>query len=289
MAVGERDPHSGHMTTGHEWNGIKELNTPVPRPVWIFLVLAALFAIGYWLLMPAWPLGSTYTKGLLDKTDERDVAERVEQAARSRSAWTGKIAAAGYPEIVADPELMGFVRQSGPRLFGDNCAACHGADAAGGKGFPNLTDGKWLWGGSPDAIEQTIRAGINSPEKDTRVSQMMAFGHDGILQPAEVTRVVHYVRSLSRPSAAGSPDAAGAAIFAANCASCHGPEGRGSQTVGAPDLTDSDWIYGGDFDSVFASVHGGRQGEMPAWRHRLSPVEQKILTLYILDRKAGGA
>ena len=162
MAVDERDPYTGYMTTGHEWNGIKELNTPVPRPVYFFLIVTALFAVVYWVLMPAWPLGVTYTKGLLGIDQRNIVAESLKQAALERGVWTKRIEAESFKDIQADPRLMERVRQTGRTLFGDNCAACHGSNAQGGKGFPNLTTASWLWGGDPESIAETIRVGINS-------------------------------------------------------------------------------------------------------------------------------
>lgn len=291
MAVTERDPHTGHQTTGHEWNGIKELNTPVPRAVWFFLILSALFAVGYWILMPAWPLGRTYTHGLLGVDQRTTVTRIVKRAAQERSAWTGRIAALDYNQIRADPALMKIVREDGHRLFGDNCAACHGVNATGGKGFPNLIDKDWLWGGSPETIAQTIAVGVNSSKsKDTRVSQMLAFGHDGILDNNAVLAVTDYVLSLSDPAHAlgrtAQSVAAGQAVFAANCVACHGPEGRGNQALGVPNLTDRTWLYGGDAQSVYTSVYDGRQGEMPAWQNQLSPVDRKILVVYLLDKGA---
>ena len=158
----DRDGLSGYLTTGHEWNGIKELNTPVPRPVYVFLALAFLFSVGYWILMPAWPLGVTYTKGLLGIDQRTTVSESLAQAALERGAWSKRIEAESFKEIQADPRLMENVRQTGRALFGDNCAACHGSNAQGGKGFPNLTTASWLWGGDPESIAETIRVGINS-------------------------------------------------------------------------------------------------------------------------------
>ncbi len=290
MSVGERDPHSGHMTTGHEWNGIKELNTPVPKAVWFFLVLTALFSVGYWVLMPAWPLGKTYTRGLLDNDQKEIVAERVRAAASEHAAWTQRVVALDYDQIRADSGLMAKVREDGHRLFGDNCAACHGMNATGNPGYPNLVDGDWLWGGDPDTIAQTIAVGINSPaHKDTRVGQMLAFGKDGILDNESVVAVTHYVKTLSDPAWAEGRTAAvakGREVFAANCVVCHGDQGRGDAKVGAPDLTDGTSLYGGDVDAIYATIYRGRQGEMPAWEHRLSPAERKILTVFLLD-KAG--
>lgn len=292
MAVEERDPYTGYLTTGHEWNGIKELNTPVPRVVIFFLIMTALYSVVYWILMPAWPLGVSYTKGLLG-IDQRDVvAGQIKRADEERSVWTKRIEAESFEQILADPKLMTVVRQTGSTLFGDNCSGCHGRTAEGGLGFPALVSSTWLWGGSPEAIAETIRVGINSPHKDTRVSQMMAFGRDGILKRDEVNNVVDFVRSLSDPSVAKTVAAAkldaGKALFAANCVSCHGDNAKGNPELGAPDLTDKFWIYGGDAQSVFTSVWGGRQGHMPSWDGRLSPVDQKILTLYLVDRRKAG-
>ncbi len=289
MAVEERDPHSGWMTTGHEWNGIKELNTPVPRAVWFFLILAFLYSIGYWILMPAWPLGRDYTRGLLGLDQREIVARSVAEAAADRP-WLGQIADKDYQAILADPRLMADVRATGRTLFGDNCAACHGQAARGGPGFPDLTAGAWLWGGDPATIAETIRVGINSTNPDSRVSQMMAFGRDGILPRADVEAVVAYVRSLSALRPAGTPAqiAAGKAVFEANCTTCHGEDAKGKTEVGAPDLTDRHWIYGSGLQSVFATVWGGRQGHMPSWQGRLSPTDIKILALYLTDLGKGG-
>ena len=292
MAVEERDPHTGYLTTGHEWNGIKELNTPVPRPVYFFLVATALFAVTYWVLMPAWPIGVTYTKGLLGVDQRKTVNEALKLAALERSVWTKRIEAEDFKDIQADPRLMDAVRQTGRTLFGDNCAACHGPKAQGGAGFPNLTTASWLWGGDPAAIAETIRVGINSPHKDSRTSQMPAFGHDGILKKDEVENVVNYVRSLSGLTGIKEVPVArieaGKAVFAGNCAACHGDDAKGNSDAGVPNLTDRFWIYGGDRETVSTTVWGGRQGHMPTWEARLSPLDRKILALYLFDLRRAG-
>ena len=290
MAVDERDPHTGYMTTGHEWNGIKELNTPVPRAVYFFLIVTVLFSFIYWVLMPAFPLGVTYTKGLLGIDQRTTVMESLKQATLEREAWTRRIGTESYQAIQADPDLMKIVRQTGHTLFGDNCAACHGFNAKGGKGFPDLTTSSWLWGGDPATIAETIRVGINSTHPNTRVGQMLAFGRDNLLPPSDVDNVVSYVESPVRPSASKQiPPAtleAGKATFAASCASCHGDDGKGKLDVGAPDLTDKFWIYGGDANSILTSVRSGRQGHMPSWERRLRAVERKILALYLVDLRS---
>jgi cytochrome c oxidase cbb3-type subunit III len=292
MALEERDPHTGYTTTGHEWNGIKELNTPVPRVVYFFLIVTAIFSFIYWVLMPAWPLGLTYTKGLLGIDQRTTVAESLKRAALAREVWTRRIETESYQAIQNDPKLMTIVRQTGRTLFGDNCAACHGFDAKGGKGFPNLTTSSWLWGGDPEAIAETIRVGINSAHPKTRAGQMLAFGRDRILKPDELDNVVDYVQFLSDPDIAKKIPStkleAGKAIFAANCATCHGDDGKGKTEVGAPNLTDKFWVYGGDAQSILTTVRNGRQGHMPTWENRLSPVERKILALYIFDLRSRG-
>jgi cytochrome c oxidase cbb3-type subunit 3 len=285
--LSERDPYTGYLTTGHEWNGIKELNTPVPRPVYFFLAAALLFSIGYWILMPAWPLGVSYTKGLLGVDQRTSVTEALQEATLERSTRTKRIESGTFQSIQADPALMTIVRQTGKALFGDNCAACHGIDAKGGKGFPNLTTSSWLWGGDPQTIFETIRIGINSTHPDSRVAQMPAFGRDQMLPRASIDNVAAYVRSLSDPSAATQPGADkladGKTVFAANCAVCHGDDGKGKTELGTPDLTDASWIYGGDPQSIFTSIWFGRQGHMPTWEKRLDPVQRKILALYLAD------
>ncbi|MBV8409896.1 MAG: cytochrome-c oxidase, cbb3-type subunit III, partial [Alphaproteobacteria bacterium] len=208
-----------------------------------------------------------------------------QQAAVDRASWTDQVTRESFAQIQADPKLMAAVRQTGRTLFGDDCAVCHGRDARGGKGFPNLTSGAWLWGGSPEAIAETIRVGINSAHSSSRNSQMPAFGRDQVLQRAEIENVVAYVLTLSEPSVkpvAGNAEA-GKAVFAANCAVCHGPDAKGKSDVGAPDLTDKLWLHGSDEATLYMDVWGGLQGHMPTWEDRLSPVQRKILALYLVD------
>lgn len=284
--IGRPDPVTGRATTGHEWNGIEELETPIPRLVFFFLGAAFLFSVICWMLYPTWPLVWSYTKGVLG-TDQRTVVTRqVEAAAAERSAWTGRVMDESPADVAADPTLMRLVNETGHTLFIDNCAACHGTRATGGLGFPDLTAKAWLWGdGSPEAIEETIRVGINSTNDDTRASQMLAFGRDGVLDTQKIDAVVAYVRSLSGLKPAAGDDAAriedGRQVFADNCASCHGEDARGNSDLGAPDLTDANWLYGSDAYSVFTTVYGGRQGHMPHWGTRLSPLDTRILALYV--------
>lgn len=281
MALEKLDPVTGRMTTGHEWNGIEELDTPVPRVVLFFLAAGTLFGIVYWILMPAWPLGSTYTKGLLGIDQREVVSGQVRDAAAERSVWTDQLQKASFSEIEADAGLMRQVQEAGHRLFVDNCAACHGVNATGGPGFPDLRAKSWLWGGEAEAIAETIKIGINSTNEDTRISQMPAFGRDGVLERDKINAVVAYVASLSAATADPEQVAAGREVFSANCVACHGEDAKGKHDVGAPDLTDKHWIYGGDLGSIHASVYGGRQGHMPHWGERLFEPDLKILATYV--------
>ncbi|HEY9057269.1 MAG TPA: cytochrome-c oxidase, cbb3-type subunit III [Aurantimonas sp.] len=285
MEVGERDPVTGRHTTGHVWNGIKELDTPIPRAVIIFLIVTHAFALIWWVLMPAWPLGTTYTKGLLGIDQKTTVTQKVQQADAERSSWAEQIESLSFAEIKANPKLMTVVKETGHQLFGDNCAACHGSDAKGRINYPDLTDDDWLWGGSPEAIAETMRVGINSAHAEGRVAQMPAFGRDQMLSRTEVEEAANYVYSLGHPNFSTPANVktieAGHEVFLANCAACHGEDAKGNQELGAPNLTDNYWLYGGDLDTIIATVHGGRQGHMPTWESRLSSVDIKILALYV--------
>lgn len=294
MALTEKDPVTGRETTGHEWNGIKELNTPIPRAVFLFLGLTLAFSLLWWALMPAWPLGSTYTRGLLGADHRDDVARALSEAQKARGAWTGEMETLAYPEIEARPDLMRIVAESGRRLFGDNCAACHGAEGKGGHGFPNLTLQRWHWGGEPETIEETLRVGINSTHPDTRYGQMLAFGKDGMIPRPQIASLVSFLRSGAEGGVGALEDRdsrgveEGAEIFAAQCSSCHGEDGRGFRDSGGPNLKDAYWLYGGDRASLTQTLVNGRQGHMPDWEGRLSLAERRILTLYVLGLKAEG-
>ena len=287
MAEIERDPVTGRETTGHVWNGIKELDTPIPRGVLMFLIVTHIWAIAWWFFVPAWPLGTTYTRGLLGVDQRTTVEARVVEGQRVRSAWTTRLEAEPYEAILADEALMKTVRDTGRQLFGDNCAACHGRDGRGRANYPDLTDDDWLWGGGPELIEQTMRVGINTAHPDTRIGQMPAFGRDQMLDREQVRNAAAYVYSLTNPDYSTPENLdridAGHEVFVSTCAACHGDNGQGNVDVGAPNLTDARWIYGGDLDTIIASVHGGRQGHMPTWDERLTTAEIRTLAVYVHD------
>lgn len=284
MSVKERDPLTGYETTGHEWDGIKELNTGVPKIVWRAIGVTFVYSAISWVLLPAWPLVTTYTGGLLGIDQQATVNAELVAEEEARAPLNERIVSMSAEEILSDDELRPRVLETAHVLFADNCSVCHGADANGGPGFPSLVDKAWLWGGDEDTIMETLRVGINAPHEETRVGQMLAFGREGMLERDQIRQVVSYVRSLSGHEGEAESIAAGQELFAENCASCHGDEGKGSHDVGAPDLTDEFWIYGGDEESLFTTIYGGRQGWMPAWETRLSEARRKILTVYLLDK-----
>ncbi|MGA2996239.1 cytochrome-c oxidase, cbb3-type subunit III [Bradyrhizobium sp.] len=276
------DSVSGRSTTGHEWDGIKELNTPLPR-WWVLTFYATiLWAVAYWIVYPAWPLVSGYTAGVLHYTNRAAVAKDLAELEVIRGDKMKVLAGASLAEIEKDPNLLSLARARGKTVFGDNCAPCHGTGAAGAKGYPNLNDDDWLWGGSLDQIMQTIQFGARSGDAKAHEGQMLAFGRDSILKPDEIVTVANYVRSLSGLSTEpGFKAAAGAKIFEENCAACHGKDGKGNQEMGAPNLTDQIWLYGSDEAAIVETITNGRAGVMPAWTGRLDPVTIKALTVYV--------
>lgn len=284
----ERDPHTGHKTTGHEWNGIKELNTRIPYAVWFFLIVTHVFALVYWVLMPAFPMLTTYTKGLLGYDDREQVELAISRDADLHADIMKRISSSSYESLLADRELMNDVQKRGKALFVDNCSACHGRDARGQSGFPSLIDGDSLWDGTPQGLEETVRVGINSDHPDSRKSQMLAFGSDQILQRGDIDNVIDYVRSLAEvqdPKLNPETVAKGQKVYAANCAACHGENAKGDPKQGVPNLADTIWLYGGESKDIYTTVWHGRIGRMPSWEERLTPEQRKILVLYILGKQ----
>jgi cytochrome c oxidase cbb3-type subunit III len=276
------DHVSGKSTTGHEWDGIKELNTPLPR-WWLLTYYATIiWAIGYWIVYPAWPLITSHTTGLFNYSTRADVGVELANLEKIRGEKMVKLAATPLAEIEKDPALLALARARGKAAFGDNCSPCHGTGGAGAKGYPNLNDDDWLWGGKLEQIEQTIQFGARSGNAKAHEGAMLAFGKDGILKPAEIVAVANYVRSLSGLSTSPGYDAAaGKKIFADNCASCHGDNGKGNQEMGAPNLTDQIWLYGSDEATLIETITNGRAGVMPAWSGRLDPATIKALAVYV--------
>ena len=284
----EKDSFTGVETTGHEWDGIKELNNPAPR--WWLLVFYAccIWAAGYWVVYPAWPTISGHTAGLWQWTQYDKLHEEQAEMKARQVPFLARFEAASFAEIMKTPDLYAFAQAGGQAAFKDNCATCHGTGAAGSPGFPNLNDDDWLWGGTVNDIYTTIRYGIRSTHPETRTSQMPAFGKDGVLTAAQVDKVVDFVLSLSNQATA---DAAGEGkqVFADNCAACHGDTGTGNREFGAPNLADNIWLYGSKRDLVYNSVFNAHAGVMPTWEGRLTPNTLRQLAVYVHSLGGGEA
>jgi cytochrome c oxidase cbb3-type subunit III len=277
----EIDEISGTQTTGHEWDGIKELNTPLPR-WWITIFYACIvWAIGYWLVMPAWPLLNGYTHGWFNHSQRDEVTARVAELQAARASKERELRNASLAQIQANPELLQFALAEGKAVFGDNCVPCHGAGGQGAHGYPNLNDDVWLWGGKLADIQHTITVGVRSTSPDTRQSLMPAFGRDGILKPAQVDDLTEYVVHISgRPANAAAVGRA-TKLFAENCAACHGPAGKGDRSFGAPNLTDNESLYGSSREDIRDQIWNGHGGVMPTWGGRLTPETIKALAVYV--------
>jgi len=287
----EIDEVTGVETTGHSWDGLKELNNPLPRWwVWVFIA-TCVWSIWYFVIYPAWPVPGGATEGTSGYTQYKELEESQAEIVERQSAYLAAFENASFDEILNDPELYAFAMAGGASAFKDNCATCHGTGGQGGKGYPNLNDDDWLWGGTMDAIHQTLFYGIRADNIDTRISQMPAFGADGLLSEDEIHAVVEYVMYLSgKEERSELPHfAQGATIFKQQCVSCHGPKGKGMHEFGAPNLTDSIWLYGGDEHTVFETVYYSRAGMMPAWGPRLDENTIRQLTVYIHELGGGEA
>ncbi len=273
----------GPETTGHEWDGIAEYNNPLPR-WWLYTLYATVvWSLCYWVAYPAWPLVSGYTGGVLGHSQRRAVLDEIAAVRRDREAGgQARLAGVAVAEIRADPSLLRLALATGKAAFGDNCAACHGLSATGRTGYPNLQDDDWLWGGSPEEIERTIRFGARSGHGEAHGGDMPAFGRDGVLPRGEIEAVASYVLSLSgKPGFPGASLDKGAETFAATCAACHGEGAAGNPEAGAPNLTDAIWLYGSSPEQVAATVADGRRGVMPAWEGRLDAATIKSLAVYV--------
>lgn len=277
------DPHSGVQTTGHEWDGVTELNNPMPR-WWLTIFYACIaFAAVYVVFYPAIPLVSGATRGLLGYTARAEVEAKIAEHSAAQQVWRDKIAARPIETLREDPDLYQFAIASGAASFALNCSQCHGAGAAGNVGgFPNLNDDDWIWGGDLANIRATIAHGIrNADDPDARATAMPAFGTDQILTGPEIDAVVQHV--LGYQNRATKPDllAQGATLFAENCAACHGEDGRGLTELGGPNLTDGIWLYGSSPAEITAQIRAPRQGVMPAWGQKLDDATLTALAVYV--------
>jgi len=271
------DEISGVETTGHEWDGIRELDNPMPR-WWLWTFYATIvWAIAYTIAYPAWPLVSSATSGVLGWSSRGELRAELSAAEALRAEHSARIAELPVEEILADDTLRQFAISAGAAAFRVNCVQCHGSGAAGSPGYPNLNDDEWLWGGTPEDIRYTIAHGVRfMGDDDTRYSEMTAFAD--ILDRQEIMTVANYVKSLSEGGDLAGP---GAELFIDNCSSCHGEDAKGVPELGGPDLTDAIWLYGSEVAEIAAQIRAPRHGVMPAWQARLGEGTVKELAVYV--------
>ncbi len=277
------DDKTGKTTTGHNWDGIMELNTPLPR-WWLWTFYACIvFSFGYWLLYPAWPLINGATPGLLGWNSRSAVVQDLKELDALRGPSIAKLQGASLEQIEKTPDLLQIAREQGSALFANNCAPCHGSGGQGSKGYPNLNADRWLWGGKLMEIQATITHGARwDADSNTHSSLMPSFGKDGILKPNQIVATANFVRTLSGlPTETGADIELGKKTFADNCAVCHGPEGKGNKEMGAPNLTTKVWLYGSALADVEHRIDVGGGGVMPAWGGRLAPEEIKALAVFV--------
>lgn len=266
-------------TTGHSWDGISEYNIGAPRWWLIVWVICIIWAFIYWVYYPTWPSQEGNTKGSLEWTQHKALKDSQLEIELRKKDNLEKISKLSPKEIQKDPALLEFALQGGKIAFKENCAACHGTGAQGGVGFPNLNDDDWLWGGKLEDIYTTLMYGIRSGHEKARENAMPAFGLDKVLTREEVEHTANYVMSLSNKDI--FKDKIGKKIFSQNCVACHGKKGQGNQKLGAPNLTDKIWLYGGKKEDIIHTITYSRSGVMPFWSSRLTNEQIKQLTLYV--------
>lgn len=281
MSSKDIDQVTGVETTGHEWDGIKELNNPLPR-WWLWTFYGCIvFALGYTVAFPAWPMISSATTGVLGYSSRADLDTDLAAAKAAQGDLLTRVAQTPAADILKDDALARFARAGGKSLFKVYCSQCHGTGATGSVGYPNLNDDEWIWGGSIEQIEATISHGARSPtDPDTHFNVMPNFGADGILTAPQIDVVARQVASLSGIKG-GEATAEGAQLFVDNCASCHGTNGEGMIALGGPSLNDQVWLYQGTLDAIRSQIQQPRHGVMPAWGTRLGETAVKQLAVYV--------
>ncbi len=285
MAAPKKSKQRDVPTTGHSWDGIEELDNPMPRWwLWTFYI-TIIWAVAYWVLYPTWPMLNRATAGVLGYSSRADVEAEVAAADAANQVWYDRLMSTDVTAIAADPELQRFAVNAGAAVFRAQCSQCHGAGADGlrsGSGFPNLLDDEWMWGGTMDDIVTTVTYGIrNTDFPDARYSEMPSFGRDELLTSDEIDQVVNHVLAISgQPHDTALADA-GTQLFLDNCASCHGDNGAGDTFVGAPALNNAIWLYGGDAASIRATVTNAHFGIMPGFTNRVSAAQIRAVAAYV--------
>jgi cytochrome c oxidase cbb3-type subunit III len=277
------DSVTGVETTGHSWDGIEELNMPLPR-WWLWTFYATVvFAIGYVVAYPALPGLNGATRGMLGWSSRGDIRVEMQKLEEARAGMRTKIAATPIQQVIADPDMRAFAVSSGAAFFKVNCVQCHGSGAQGSKGFPNLNDDSWLFGGTVEQIQQTIAHGVRATEDDaTRLPpDMPKFGVENLLTSQQIDEVTEHILKLSGQEFVEALATEGAKVYADNCASCHGDVGQGNQEQGVPQLNDAIWLRGGNRDEIRAQINSPKLGMMPAWNARLGEAATKELAVYV--------
>lgn len=276
----EKDSVTGRDTTGHEWDGVRELNRPLPK-WWLYLYIASvIWAFGQFVLYPSIPGISGYFPGLIGYSQRDEVEQALAQVTAQRAGYMDRIAALPFAAIQADGQLQAVALAAGRIAFANNCQPCHGAGGEGRIGYPALGDDVWLWGGTHAAIQRSITVGIRAEHADTQISIMPAYGA-GMLPPEAIDAVTDYVMSLYGTLPAGRDITQGQNIYAEQCAACHGDKGQGNTELGGPRLAARVHLFGADRDSVRRQITAPRLGVMPAWNARLDPATIKALTIYV--------
>ncbi len=277
----EKDAITGRETTGHEWDGVRELNTPLPT-WWLYVFYVTIvWSIVIFILYPAIPYGTGYFKGLIGYSQRKNLDREIGEAEAKRAGVMDRLKAMSTAAIRQDQTLLPMALIAGKGAFANNCQPCHGAAGSGRPGYPTLAADSWIWGGTLADIEQTINYGIRSGHQKGRDSQMPRFGADGLLTAPQIDAVADYVLTLYGTPRAGVDTAAGAKIFKENCAVCHGEKGEGGRAVGAPRLASRLHLYGSDRESILRQIAEPRMGVMPAWSARLDQATIKSLVLYV--------
>ena len=291
--VDKKQDDLDYETTGHEWDGIKEYNKPLPK-WWLYtFYLCIIWGIGYTIAYPAWPGITGATPGILGFSTRGQVAEEIEAVNQANAEINGQLAEADMVALAADTgsDLHGYAVNAGEAVFNTWCIQCHQTNGAGAKGYPALLDDDWLWGGDIEAIQTTITVGVRQPSDEDwlRQSQMPAFGRDGLLEDEQIDQVVNYVMSLSGEPQDAAAAAAGEEVYLDNCSSCHGEDAKGDRMQGAPNLSDAIWLYGGDYDALMETVNNARYGVMPNWNERLTQAEINAVAIYVHGLGGGEA
>ena len=288
MSDREIDEITGINTTGHEWDGIKELDNPMPR-WWLWTFYACiLYSIGYIIYYPAIPLLEDSTLGISGETVRGNLKQELATAKAEKANLVSQIAESDLATIRNDENLFRFAVAGGASAYKVYCSQCHGSGGQGASGFPNLNDDDWLWGGDLDAIYTSIKHGIrNDEDDDARDSIMPAFGRDEILALDEIKAVTQYVLSVSNQEHEAALAAIGEEVFSDSCAACHGENAAGDRELGAPNLADAISLYGNNKTLIEAQISQPKHGVMPPWQQRLSDETIKQLTIYV-HSKGGG-